>query len=72
MTGELRQMHPDLTCEEARELSGLYVLNALDTDERMALEAHLASCEEAHDEVRDLGGVVPALAMSAAPIDAPD
>jgi hypothetical protein len=60
-----------LTHDEVVELSGLYVLDALEADERDAVDAHLATCERAHDEMAELGGVVPALAMMAEPLDAP-
>jgi anti-sigma-K factor RskA len=62
---------PELSCEEVAELAGLYVLDALEPAERVAFEAHLATCSEAHEEIASLGGVVPALASMADPIDAP-
>lgn len=62
---------PEMTCEEATELAGLYVLDALDVAERDAVTLHLAMCAEAHKEMESLGGVVPALAAMAEPVDAP-
>ncbi|MGI8928380.1 MAG: anti-sigma factor domain-containing protein [Candidatus Limnocylindrales bacterium] len=59
------------TCDEVAELAGLYVLDALEPAERAALAAHLVTCREAHEEVGELGSVVPALASLAPPIDAP-
>jgi anti-sigma-K factor RskA len=61
----------NLTHEEAIELAGLYVLDALDPDERAAVDAHLASCSEGHPEFDEVGGVVPALATTVEPADAP-
>jgi anti-sigma-K factor RskA len=63
---------PDgMTCAEVTELSGLFVLDALQPHERAAVVAHLETCPEAHEEVRALGGVAPALASLAPPVDAP-
>ncbi len=56
---------------EAIELAGLYVLDALDPAERAQVDAHLASCAEAHDEFTHVGAVVPALATLADPVGAP-
>ena len=64
-------VQPELTCDEVSELAGLYVLDALEPSEREQVRAHLASCAEAHAEVRDLGGVVPALATMAEPVESP-
>ena len=61
----------NLTHEEALELSGLYVLDALDTDERAAVDAHLASCGLDHSQFDEVGGVAPALAATVEPVDAP-
>ena len=60
-----------LTCEEITELSGLYVLDALDPDERAAVAEHLASCPNAHEEFAEVGAVVPALASLAEPVGTP-
>ena len=62
---------PELTCDEVTELAGLYVLDALAPAERAAIDVHLASCTEAHEEITSLGGVVPALASMSEPVDAP-
>ena len=61
----------ELSCAEVMDLAGLYVLDALEPAERRAVDAHLATCSEAHDEIRALGGVVPALATTAEPVEAP-
>ena len=62
----------EMTCDEIAELSGLYVLGALEPAEYQVMTRHLASCSEAHEEIRELGGVVPALAALVEPIDPPD
>jgi anti-sigma-K factor RskA len=62
---------PELSCAEVAELAGLYVLDALEPAERAAVGAHLATCTKAHEDITSLGGVVPALAFIADPIDAP-
>lgn len=66
-----RETVPELNCDDVVELAGLYVLDALEPREREAVQAHLSTCSQAHAEIRDLGGVVPALASMAAPVDAP-
>jgi anti-sigma-K factor RskA len=68
---DLGSTHPEMTHDEVSELAGLYVLGALEPDEHAAVVAHLATCSEAHEEIRELGGVVPALASLAEPLDAP-
>lgn len=57
--------------EESLELAGLYVLDALTPDEKVAVDAHLEDCPEEHPDYEDLGGVAPALAMLAEPISTP-
>lgn len=61
-----------MTCAEATELAGFYVLDALEPAERALVDAHLATCTEAHAELTEVGGVVPALATLAEPVAAPD
>jgi len=60
-----------LTCDDASELAGLYVLDALEAAESEAVRAHLYACAKAHPEFAELGGVVPALAELFQPVDAP-
>jgi anti-sigma-K factor RskA len=60
-----------LTCGDVSELAGLYVLDALEPEERERIRAHLATCNEAHEEIRELGGVVPAVAAMATPVESP-
>ena len=47
--------------DRLREATGLYVLGALDADERARVEAHLRACEECAAEVRSLRQVTHAL-----------
>jgi hypothetical protein len=61
-----------MTHEEAIELAGLFVLDALTPDERFEVEAHLRTCPLAHPEFAEVGAVAPALADLAAPVSAPD
>jgi anti-sigma-K factor RskA len=61
-----------LTCDEVRDLAGSFVLGALDSDEAAAVREHLATCPEAHDEIEQLGGVVPILAASVPVVEPPD
>ena len=53
-----------LTCDEVRELAAAFVLGALDPAEDAAVREHLSGCPEAHEEMAELGGVLPALAVS--------
>jgi anti-sigma-K factor RskA len=53
------------------ELTGLYVLGALDQAERRAFETHMASCAACAAEVRTLGGVVRALPYGVPQVDPP-
>jgi anti-sigma-K factor RskA len=60
-----------LTCDEVRELAGSFVLGALDADEEAAVREHLATCPEAHEEIAELGGVVPVLAAGVPVVEPP-
>jgi anti-sigma-K factor RskA len=61
-----------LTCDEVRDLAGSFVLGGLSADEAAAVREHLVSCPEAHDEVAELGGIVPVLAASVPVVEPPD
>jgi hypothetical protein len=61
----------EMSCADVAEFAGLFVLDALEPGERDAVRAHLATCPELHEEMREVGGVVPALASLAQPVDAP-
>lgn len=60
-----------LTCDEVREMAGAFVLGALDPAEEAAVRAHLATCDDAHEEIAELGGVLPALAESVPVVEPP-
>lgn len=61
-----------LTCDEVREMAGAFVLGALEPDEMAAVRAHLDTCEDAHEEVAELGGVLPALAETVPVVEPSD
>ena len=71
MTGDITFFRADLTCDGVADLAGLYVLGALENDDQHRVADHLATCPHPHPEVAELGGVVPALASLAEPVDAP-
>lgn len=50
----------ELTCDEVRDMAGAFVLGALEAADAASVRAHLATCREAHDEIAQLGSVVPA------------
>ena len=51
----------ELTCDEVREMAGAFVLGALEPADEAAVRAHLSTCDDAHAEIAELGGVLPAL-----------
>jgi len=61
-----------LTCDEVREMAGAFVLGALDPAESEAVRAHLETCDDAHEEIPELGGVLPALAESVPIVEPPE
>ena len=61
----------ELTCDAIRELAGAFVLGALDRAEDAAVRAHLAACDDAHEEISELGSVLPALAESVPIVEPP-
>ena len=61
----------DLTYDEVLELAGAFVLGALEPAEEAAVRAHLATCGDAHDEIAELGGVLPVLAESVPIVEPP-
>ena len=50
----------ELTCDEVRDMAGAFVLGALEAADAALVRAHLATCREEHDEIAQLGSVVPA------------
>ena len=61
-----------LTCDEVREMAGAFVLGALDAAESAAVRAHLETCDDAHEEIAELGGVLPTLAESVPVVEPPE
>jgi anti-sigma-K factor RskA len=53
-----------LAHDDLREQAAAYALGALTAEERLAYEAHLATCAECQAEVRSLGDVTVALAQT--------
>ena len=52
-------------------MSGSFVLGALEPAEDAAMRAHLASRADAHEEIAEVGGVLPALAQSVPVVEPP-
>lgn len=72
MTDPRNPMPPrDLTHDEVMDLAASFVLDALEPAEMAAVREHLATCEQPHDEIAELGGVVPALAASVPLVEPP-
>ena len=61
----------DMTCDEVRALAGSFVLGALPPTDADAVRAHLDTCEDAHAEIRELGGVLPVLNESVPVVEPP-
>lgn len=55
--------------EQLHHLSGAYVLNALDEDERRAFEACLAEWDDMRSEVTELADTAAALGLALPPVD---
>ena len=53
----------ELSCEMVDELAGVIALGALEPDELASASAHLATCDQPHDDVRELLGADRALAL---------
>lgn len=60
-----------LRCSDVLEASGAFVLGALAPAEADAIRRHLAECPEAHAEVAELGGVLPAFFEAVEPVEPP-
>jgi hypothetical protein len=72
MTDPRNPMPPGgLTHDEVVDLAASFVLDALEPEEMAAVREHLATCTESHDEIVELGGVVPALAASVPVVEPP-
>ena len=61
----------DLSCDDVREMAGSFVLGALPDAEAVAVRAHLASCDDAHAEIAELGSVIPVLDASVPVVEPP-
>jgi anti-sigma-K factor RskA len=61
----------NVTHDDVRDLAAGFVLGALTPEEEAAVRDHLATCAEPHPELAELGGVVPHLAESIAPVEPP-
>ena len=48
-----QRTYAGLTCDEVREMAGAFVLGALDPAEAAAVRAHLATCDDAHEEIAE-------------------
>jgi anti-sigma-K factor RskA len=60
-----------MNCELASQLTGAYALDALTSEERLALESHLATCPNHEQELAGFRRVAQALAGSAEPLAPP-
>lgn len=63
---------PELTCDEVREMAGVYVLGALDASDEAAVRAHLASHADAHPEIAELGSVIAAFVEIVPVVEPPE
>lgn len=60
-----------MTCDRVRELASGFVLGALEPDEMAAVRNHLDHCRKPHQELAELGGILPYLAVAPEPIEPP-
>jgi hypothetical protein len=60
-----------IACDRVRDLASGFVLGALEPAEMAAVREHLGYCRKPHPELRELGGVLPYLAGSLEPVEAP-
>ena len=60
-----------LSCDQVRDLAEGFVLGALDPVQTHDVRDHLASCDQPHPEMDELGGAVPYLADSVEPVEPP-
>ena len=57
-----------LSCADVDELAGAYALGAVDADEERAISEHLATCDQPHDDARELIGSAGALGVAEAAV----
>jgi hypothetical protein len=60
-----------MTCDRVRELASGFVLGALEPDEMAAVRHHVDQCRKPHQELAELGGILPYLAVAPEPIEPP-
>ncbi|HEX7491604.1 MAG TPA: anti-sigma factor [Candidatus Limnocylindrales bacterium] len=60
-----------MTCDRVCELASGFVLGALDSGDMIAVSDHLDRCQKPHPEIAELGGVLPYIADSLEPVEAP-
>ena len=60
-----------LACDRVQDLASGYVLGALDAADMAAVREHLSTCPNSHPELREMGGVLPYLGGSLAPVEPP-
>jgi anti-sigma-K factor RskA len=58
----------NLRCADVDELAAAYALGAVEPDEERAISDHLATCDDAHAEARELIGAAPGLAVAVEPV----
>jgi anti-sigma-K factor RskA len=57
-----------MTCERLDELAAAYALGAVPADEERAMSEHLATCDEPHEEARELIGAAGLLPAALSPV----
>jgi hypothetical protein len=60
-----------ISCDRIRDLAPGFVLGALDPADMAGVREHIARCRKPHPELRELGGVVPYLAIALSPVEPP-
>jgi hypothetical protein len=60
-----------MTCDRVRELASGFVLGALEPDEMAAVRHHVDHCRKQHQEIAELGGILPYLAVAPEPVEPP-
>jgi hypothetical protein len=60
-----------IPCNRVRDLASGFVLGALDAADMTVVREHIATCRAPHPELRELGGVVPYLAVALEPVEPP-
>ena len=58
-------------CDQVQDLASGFVLGALDAAEMAAVREHLSTCHNSHPELCEMGGVLPYVGGSLAPVEPP-